>query len=276
MANKLTDVPAAGVNTEVELPTEEKSIPPVIKALHSPPPDLKPNIVTPPANPQERTLCYLCGTILDDSNRTMDHIPPKGLFPRPLPNNLLTIPCCRQCNNGFSRDDEFFRLIATLGLHKSPEKTLVYETRTVPRTLARRRIRSEIRSLLSGMKRQWIEVNGVMVYAGLFRLPVDLIRRVTTRIAQGLLAFQHPTLATHNLHYDTYVQPKHDVLLRVIAEIGPDLTEARLGGKTFHTYYGTVPDQPKYGMSLMCFHETISAAVFHFPDESSTNTVPTM
>lgn len=219
--------------------------------------------------PPKRTICYLCGVLLTDSIATVDHVPPKGLFPRPLPSNLLTAACCEPCNNGNSRDDEFFRLVATLGVHSTPEKAHVYENRTVARTLARGRLRSEISSLLSGMKRQWTEVNGVLVYAGFVRLPVDLIRRVATRVAQGLLAYHHPTLATHRLHCITHVQPKHDVILKVIADIGADLTELRLGGSTFHTYFGTVPNQPDCGVTLMSFHQTITAAVFHFADDQS-------
>lgn len=178
----------------------------------------------------------------------------------------MTVPCCETCNNGYSREDEFFRLVTTLGVHKTPEKELVYHTRTVARTLARGRLRSEITALLSGMKREWKQVNGVMIYAGLVRLPVELIRRVSIRIAQGMLAYHHPLLPTHFLNYDAYVQPEHGKILEIIADLGTDLTELRLGGRTFHAYHGTVPGQPSYGVVLMCFHETITAAVFHFPD----------
>lgn len=41
----------------------------------------------------------------------MDHIPPKLLFSRPLPNNLITVPACNKCNNKASKDDEYFRLV---------------------------------------------------------------------------------------------------------------------------------------------------------------------
>lgn len=42
---------------------------------------------------------------------TLDHIPPKGIFPPPRSANLITVPCCKECNASFGRDDEYFRAV---------------------------------------------------------------------------------------------------------------------------------------------------------------------
>ena len=47
----------------------------------------------------------MCGSVAI----TKDHIPPKGFFEQPLPSNLITVPACKKCNNGFSKDEEWFR-----------------------------------------------------------------------------------------------------------------------------------------------------------------------
>lgn len=36
-------------------------------------------------------LCCYCGI---NSSTTKDHIPPKSIFNKPLPNNLITVPYC--------------------------------------------------------------------------------------------------------------------------------------------------------------------------------------
>jgi hypothetical protein len=54
-----------------------------------------------------RKNCIYCGKSTDLS---WDHLPPQNLFPPPRPSNLVTVPACRDCNGGFSRDDEYFRL----------------------------------------------------------------------------------------------------------------------------------------------------------------------
>lgn len=54
-------------------------------------------------------LCIYCQA---NPAKTGDHVPPKGLFPKPRPSNLITVPACENCNKGFKRDDEYFLNIA--------------------------------------------------------------------------------------------------------------------------------------------------------------------
>src|ERR1700704_4123856 len=56
-------------------------------------------------------ICTYCG---ETKPVTADHIIPKNLFPKPYPPNMWTVPCCGECNGGYSKDDEYFRLVLTL------------------------------------------------------------------------------------------------------------------------------------------------------------------
>ena len=62
---------------------------------------------------RNKGFCSHCGSGLgpDDSNR--DHVPTRGLLNPPYPKNLPVVEVCRQCNSGFSSDEEY--LIAFLG-----------------------------------------------------------------------------------------------------------------------------------------------------------------
>jgi hypothetical protein len=55
--------------------------------------------------------CVYCGT---RGPITQDHVPPKGLFPKPRPNTLITVPSCVKCNLDSSVDDEYFRAMLAL------------------------------------------------------------------------------------------------------------------------------------------------------------------
>ena len=55
---------------------------------------------------QKRELCVYCRSPED---LTRDHIPPKSFFPKPRPNNLITVPCCRTCHKEFTENDEYLR-----------------------------------------------------------------------------------------------------------------------------------------------------------------------
>lgn len=55
--------------------------------------------------------CVFCGK---KTKTTKDHIPPKAIFPKPLPNKLITVPACKTCNGGSSNDDELFSFFLAL------------------------------------------------------------------------------------------------------------------------------------------------------------------
>ncbi len=54
-------------------------------------------------------LCAICG---NKPATTDDHIPPKGIYPKPRDNdsNLNTVPACSECNNEASPGDEEFKV----------------------------------------------------------------------------------------------------------------------------------------------------------------------
>jgi hypothetical protein len=48
-------------------------------------------------------FCVHCG----GPDETVDHVPSKVFLEEPYPENLMASPACRQCNNGFSADEEY-------------------------------------------------------------------------------------------------------------------------------------------------------------------------
>jgi hypothetical protein len=64
--------------------------------------------------PRSNHLCYNCGI---REATTLDHVISKTLIPEPRPNNLVTVPACKECNGGFSKDEEYVRdrLSAAIG-----------------------------------------------------------------------------------------------------------------------------------------------------------------
>ncbi|MXY32976.1 MAG: HNH endonuclease [Boseongicola sp. SB0664_bin_43] len=79
--------------------------------------------------------CVYCGST---EQTTDDHVPPKSLFPKPRPSNLITVPCCRKCNHSASKDDEYFRSMLAMrndaGEHSEAQKVLPAVFRSLRRT----------------------------------------------------------------------------------------------------------------------------------------------
>jgi len=66
--------------------------------------------------------CYLCGVeLINNKYKTKDHVPPNCIFPQEdKPPNLITLPCCKQCNEKYGQLDEKMRnFFAILAIDKS-------------------------------------------------------------------------------------------------------------------------------------------------------------
>lgn len=129
--------------------------------------------------------CVYCGK---DFPETMDHIPPKSLFPSPRPDNLITVPCCEQCNKGFEENDEYFRnvIVANERVSQQPEaKKLVKKLiRSFDRPEGFKKVK-EWRSRLSFPE---IQTKGG-IFTGIkpiYEIESDRMRSVIDRITKGL------------------------------------------------------------------------------------------
>lgn len=68
--------------------------------------------------------CAICGIVCE--RITMDHIPFDGIFPDPKPQDPITVPACKECNEKTSLDEEYFRAVITPGsFHSNSAKELV-------------------------------------------------------------------------------------------------------------------------------------------------------
>ena len=63
------------------------------------------------SRPDHVASCVYCGST---KQLTDDHVPPKQLFVRPRPSDLVTVPSCQPCNSGFQPDDDYFRTVLAL------------------------------------------------------------------------------------------------------------------------------------------------------------------
>jgi hypothetical protein len=57
-------------------------------------------------------MCVYCG---DKPGTTNDHVPPQNLFPKPKPLNMVTVPCCEQCQAKYKKDEDVFMAWITFG-----------------------------------------------------------------------------------------------------------------------------------------------------------------
>lgn len=157
--------------------------------------------------------CAYCG---GSSELSRDHIPPKAIFPKPRPNDLISVPACRTCNGSFQGDDEYFAASLALctGIERTPQGRRLVQTflRSLKRPEAERfksflggtlRVVGQDKGLYGGVPGtlgQWIDANR--------------LGRTTSRIVRGL--FYHETRLRLPADYD---------VVSILLEQADDLTK---------------------------------------------------
>src|SRR5208283_1170426 len=129
--------------------------------------------------------CVYCGTF---GPLHMDHVPPESLFESRARSNLVTVPCCRNCNNTASKDDQYFLVFIALreGGKRQPEHDNLWQK--FLRTLRRKEASKFRQKVISKIKFvQPITPTGIILPRAL-SIPIDGLRvvRIVIRIVKGL------------------------------------------------------------------------------------------
>ena len=135
-------------------------------------------------------LCCYCG---EEAKITRDHVPPANLFPKPRPNNLVTVPACKKCHStAWSQDDEYFRLKICLssdaGGHPKAQKVAASALRSLKRSQARG-LHAQIRE---DTFETWIRSDNGMSRRIVLAYQVDQERIFSTivRVTRGLFCHE--------------------------------------------------------------------------------------
>ena len=129
--------------------------------------------------------CTYCG---EQRAVTREHVPADNLFRSPKPSNLTTVPACRQCNVGASKDDEYFRDTMAFRAELSTEPSAQEIIGTFSRSFARSESARYKRDLLSRVRPREL-VTRAGLYLGeelVCRVSGERIERVLQRTVRGL------------------------------------------------------------------------------------------
>jgi hypothetical protein len=126
-------------------------------------------------------LCIYCQ---EREATTVDHVPPKCLFPKPR-SELITVPACESCNHQASLDDEYFRSAIVAR----------WETDDLPAAQELRQIVFRSFERRPGWKEGWFAKTRFVEFIDEFGQPdnkmqyqmdYDRLARVAERIIRGL------------------------------------------------------------------------------------------
>lgn len=141
-----------------------------------------------PRNRRTRGRCVYCSA----ESQTADHVPPRCLFEQPRP-QLITVPCCRRCNEAASKDDEYFRLVLTVH-HKAGDHPDARGVRDAAlRGIGHPKKRGFTRAFLSTLRPAEMRTPSGLYVGETAAFTVDLGRlgNVVRRVVRGLFYHHH-------------------------------------------------------------------------------------
>lgn len=134
------------------------------------------------------TQCAYC----DEPATTRDHIPPKNLFARPLPEQLITVPACKVHNNGASLDDEYFRAMLSFRMDAHEKSDASGAAKRALDRMSRKESERFLRKFVSTITQHEIVTpeGGYIGDAAAYDVDMPRLLSVVERIVRGLF-FHH-------------------------------------------------------------------------------------
>jgi hypothetical protein len=220
-------------------------------------------MAAPNLSPQ---LCAICGAA---DATTKDHLPPKNIFPKPRPNDLIKVPTCFRCNNVGSKYDEEFRVFPSLRLGTENETTRKLWKDGALRTLKHNNRLTN--KLISNLR----EVD-VRTSAGIFlgtrravTMPLRTCNAVLDRIVRGLYFHHYGEILGSRVSCGITGIKRQENILNEMAPIIEQMAFASIANDAFSYRYSRVGESPLYSMWLLMFQQHYLVHVETLPKSRS-------
>ncbi len=219
--------------------------------------------------------CVYCGLWKET---TRDHVPPKALFPKPRPQQMITVPACVACHGVTTGDDEYFRLMLSMSDKTGENPALA----TVREAALRSLTKPEARGLLDSF-RKWIHDVEVQSPSGLYlgqRMCYDVnlhrLYRVVARIVRGLFSIETGGIispaATVEVYSDERLsQDRREVVDEFVKTIAVPLSKqpAKVIQEGVFSYRYQLTEMPEASAWALVFYGSIPFLVLTLPKSAN-------
>ena len=213
-------------------------------------------------NVRRRWCCY-CGLRVAE---TRDHVPPRAVFLRPLPGNMVTVPACRHCNRRFGVLDEEIRVNLSIVMQvETPATSRFWQQHALPTIRRKRRMRNAI---VASMRKVQVTTPGGLHLGDVTVSPWDREHHNAffERVARGLYFHHFGEILGHSVGVMVRRGGIYDDGFRALAEgLNKYCAQGSIGGDQFIYRYGRADDAPTASVWFMAFHRSYLVAVLTEP-----------
>ena len=134
---------------------------------------------------RQKSWCIHCARPLAGLETSEDHVPTKSLLTKPCPHHLPVVTICRECNNGFSRDEQYVVTFLSCVLSGStdPEKQ---RNPSAARALTNS---TALRTMIERAKTEYQTLDGETRIV--WKPDMDRVHRVILKNARGHAYFEY-------------------------------------------------------------------------------------
>lgn len=212
-------------------------------------------------------LCAICGK---RSATTVDHIPPKSIFPKPRPNNLITVPACFSCNWGASRLDESFMVYLSLHVGMDNIETeRLWKNHALRAVKHNRRLRNR---LLTTMKPVYLKSPGGIITEQRMGSPWDSEAhdKIIERMIRGLYFYHFSDILGDRVKYNVQWLPR---IPDEIHEMSKEWQQHVIGSGQIVYRYGRAQEDPLHSVWLFQFYDRHWASGYTEPMDQPNNSL---
>ena len=206
----------------------------------------------------ERKLCIYCQSA---DATTDDHVPSKQLFPQPRPSDLITVPSCKECNDSWKQDEDYFRSMILFGNSGISDKGRQIWDQKLRRMYANGKDPGLQKRVSKSFKEvEVVTPSGLFVRNGL-ALEVDRHRiyRVIEKTVRGLYYFEHGQMLPASAKLET--SHSYQLFPQDESRLNRLLINMHAGTRTwpgiFEYKHVSATDQPTRTNWALLFYETV-------------------
>lgn len=208
---------------------------------------------------KNKKLCAICGIKTATSS---DHIPPKGIFSNPKPNDLITVPACATCNGGTSTDDEAFRTYLSIHVGISnPRTDLLWENHASRTFRHNKKLNTRIMSL---MKPAVLKTESGFEPVMIGDWDGDVFRKIIEKIIRGLYYHHSELILGAQAYIETYAI---ESLPNELLSDSDTWSFNEVGGGKFSYRYLIDENEPLNSFWIFQFYDCCWASGYSMPIE---------
>lgn len=207
---------------------------------------------------REMKWCYLCRST---ENLTRDHLPPKNLFPEPRPSNLITVPCCKTCNERFSKLDEQVRVFMCMPVNVSEAGKNVMRQKVFGGSL--KKSPALRKQMARGLVKKTLVTQHGPVIVPLITMGRVVLDPFFTRLTKGLLATFYPDVDYFGQEFDVTQPNQFTSQHPRFKAVTSTLTADERGDGVFRFWHRVAREERNAGMWIYQFYDAAMFIVRH-------------